>query len=197
MDRSRSQPDPDDLELVQRAQQGDPNAFGLLVQRYQDRVYNTIYRMCHHSADALDLTQTTFMRALEALPRFEARAGVFTWLYRIAVNLTISHRRSQMRKATLSIDDHDDEAPRREPQDRSAVGPGEALETREDVGRLETALAMLDEEFRSAVVLKDIEGLDYATISDVLGVPVGTVKSRIHRGRSTLREILIGMEKTA
>lgn len=85
------QPDnSNDADLVQRAQSGDSSALTELVTRYQDRVYNTCYRMCRNHADAEDLTQTTFVRAFEALPRFEIRATFFTWLYRIAVNLALS-----------------------------------------------------------------------------------------------------------
>jgi RNA polymerase sigma-70 factor (ECF subfamily) len=182
---------PSDAELVLRAQRGDPAAFSELVIRYQDRVYNTCYRMCHNHADALDLTQSAFLRAFEALPRFEVRATFFTWLFRIAVNLTLSHRRAE-RRPTLSLRQFEDEGGR-------AFEPVSANESDDPAGRmsrvelcqrLEAGLEQLDEEFRAAVVLRDVEELDYATIGEILGVPVGTVKSRIHRGRMMLREML-------
>lgn len=181
-------PEPTDAELAQRAQRGSPEAFAALVARYQDRVYNTCYRMCHDHADALDLTQTAFLKALEQLPGFRGEAGFFTWLFRIAVNLTLSFRRTRARAARV----HGAELDRR----RSArIAPPEAdvaatLEQRELRERIAAALDRLDDEFRIAVVLKDIEGLDYAAIAEVLGIPSGTVKSRIHRGRMMLRELL-------
>lgn len=181
-------PEPTDAELVQRAQRGSPAAFAALAARYQDRVYNTCYRMCHDHADALDLTQTAFLKALEQLPEFRGEAGFFTWLFRIAVNLTLSFRRTRARAARV----HGAELDRR----RSArIAPPESdvaatMERQELRERIAAALDQLDDEFRVAVVLKDIEGLDYAAIAEVLGVPTGTVKSRIHRGRTMLRDLL-------
>ena len=189
--RDAEQPSLDDAQLVSRTQRGDPGAFEALVVKYQDRVYNTCYRMCHNHADALDLTQSAFLRALEALPRFEARATFYTWLYRIAVNLTLSYRRAKSRKPALSLHHADDDRPSFEPAaDPEDSDPAQHAGQAELRGRLERALDCLDQEFRVAVVLRDIEELDYATIAEILEVPVGTVKSRIHRGRMMLRELL-------
>ncbi len=192
MKRTDEQTSPSDADLVLRAQRGDPSALAELVTRYQDRVYNTCYRMCHNHADALDLTQTTFVKALEALPRFEIRAKFFTWLFRIAVNLTLSHRRAQSRRPTLSLRNFDDDEgrPYDPPAANGADDPARRVEQAELHQRLEAALEKLDEEFRAAVVLRDIEGLDYAAIADILEVRIGTVKSRISRGRLMLRELL-------
>lgn len=196
MNRSAHEADLHDAELVGRAQRGVPTAFAVLVSRYQDRVYNTCYRMCHNHADALDLTQTTFLKALEALPRFERRANFYTWLFRIAVNLTMTHRRTLGRRRTGSLEAANEDGARVEPKARgSDADAAAALEQDELQARVAAALAQLDEEFRLAVVLKDIEEMDYAAIADVLGVPVGTVKSRIHRGRMMLRERLARDER--
>ncbi|TWT40390.1 ECF RNA polymerase sigma-E factor [Phycisphaerae bacterium RAS1] len=184
-----------DAELVRRAQAGDGGAFGELVMRYQDRVHNAIGRMCRAREDAMDLTQTAFAKALEALPRFEARANFYTWLFRIAVNLTLSHRRVA-RRAPASLDADCDDRPAALAAASDEEGPAEQMERHEMLSRLEAALAALDAEFRVAVVLKDIEGMDYAAIADVLDVPIGTVKSRIHRGRSMLHELLVGEDAT-
>jgi RNA polymerase sigma-70 factor (ECF subfamily) len=147
--------------------------------------------MCHNHADALDLTQSAFLRALEALPRFRARATFYTWLYRIAVNLTLSHRRARSRKPALSLHRAEDDGPSFEPPAASeSSDPVRQVGQAELQRQLERALEQLDEEFRVAVVLRDIEELDYATIAEILEVPVGTVKSRIHRGRMMLREWL-------
>ncbi len=179
-----------DADLVIRAQRGDKSALGQLVERYQDRIFNTCYRMCHHHADALDMTQTTILKALEGLPRFEARAGFYTWIFRIAVNVVISHRRSDRRKRELGLVGHGGEVD--EVSSMSAGGTDVAGRlTQVDVGhRLSKALGRLDEEYRLAVLLRDVEDMDYGQISEILDVPVGTVKSRIHRGRTMLREIL-------
>ena len=192
MKRADDLTNPSDAELVSRAQRGDPAAFSELVERYQDRVYNTCYRMCHNHADALDLTQSAFLKALEALPRFELRATFFTWLFRIAVNLTLSHRRAEGRRPTLSLRRFEDDGgrPFDPPANNAADDPAQHVAQVELHQRLEAALGKLDEEFRAAVVLRDVEELDYATIAEILGVPTGTVKSRIHRGRLMLREML-------
>lgn len=175
-----------DGALVARAQEGDRAAFGVLVGRYQDRIFNTIYRMCHNHADALDLSQTAFLKAYQGLPTFAARASFFTWLFRIAVNLVLTQRRG--RGATMTELDAraDGGASLRVVHDDPAV----AIDRDDRLGRIAAALARLDDEYRAAVVLKDIEDLDYATIGEILDVPVGTVKSRIHRGRSLLREMI-------
>jgi len=188
--------EPRDVDLVLRCQRGEQAAFGQLVERYQDRVYNTCYRMCHNHADALDLTQSAFLKAFEALPRFQARASFFTWLFRITVNVALSHRRSQRRRPRLALRGPDDEDHPLEPAARDGAGdPAEQVAEPELRQRLEAALDRLDDDFRAAVVLRDIEELDYADIAAILKVPVGTVKSRIHRGRLMLRHLLEQQER--
>jgi RNA polymerase sigma-70 factor (ECF subfamily) len=185
---STRQREPSDAELVRQAQRGASTAFAELVARYQDRVFNTCYRMCHNHADALDLAQATFLKALEHLPRFRARASFYTWLFRIAVNEVMSHRRAQGRRTPASLDELRDRG--RTPAEQRAADGAATAEQRELQDRVAWALEQLDDEFRVAVVLKDIEDMDYAAIADVLEIPVGTVKSRIHRGRLLLRELL-------
>lgn len=183
------QPQASDAELVVRAQDGDRSAAAALVLRYQDRVYNTCYRMCHHHADALDLAQGALMKAMQALPGFESRANFFTWLFRIVVNQVITHRRRRRPELSLTHVEGDEQSDR-EPESRGEDDPSAATEREELHARLHDALGRLDEEFRVAVVLKDIEDMDYATIGEILNVPIGTVKSRIHRGRMMLRAML-------
>jgi len=175
-----------DAELVRRSQRGDAKAFAELVTRYQDRVFNLCYRMCHNEADALDLAQTTFLRALQNVDRFGGRARFYTWLFRIAVNVVLTGRRRRSRQpASLDAAADPPVVPdRREPDGAAVCAQSELQE------RVAWALGQLDEEFRAAVVLKDIEDMDYAAIAEVLDVPVGTVKSRIHRGRLMLRDLL-------
>jgi len=184
-----------DAELVRRAQGGDASAFAALVSRYQDRLYNTCYRMCHNHADALDATQSVFLKALEALPGFQARSSFFTWLFRIAANLIISQRRARRRRPTVTLNEPDPDGHEREPAaTREDDQPAWQLERKESHGRLQAALDRLDDEFRMVVVLKDIEGMDYATIAQIIGAPLGTVKSRLHRGRLMLRAMLCEQE---
>ncbi len=190
VNRSGYESEPSDMELVRQAQRGAPSAFAELVSRYQDRVFNTCYRMCHHHADALDLTQSTFLKALEGLRQFQGRSAFYTWLFRIAMNLTISHRRARQHPVhSLGAAADDCGPPSVQPAARE-TDVSEPVEREERHQRVAAALAQLDEEFRAAVVLKDIEGLDYAAIAEILDVPVGTVKSRIFRGRMSLRELL-------
>ncbi len=180
-----------DAALVTRARSGDTGALSELVTRYQDRIYNACYRMCNHEADALDLTQMAFLRAFQAIDRFEARSSFYTWVFRIAVNLTMSHRRRLSRKPSISLDQPDGDGQwRAAAVDERAIDASRDVERQELCERLQAALARLDDEFRVAVVLKDIEELDYATIAEIVDVPVGTVKSRIHRGRMMLRKLL-------
>lgn len=163
-------------------------AFSELVTRYQDRIYNTVYRMCNNHADALDCCQTAFLKAFEALPRYELRSSFYTWLFRIAVNAAISERRSRRVRAVPALDAATEAAlPARE-EGRAA----------EDYGALHAqvaaALSDLDPDYRAAVVLRDVEGFDYGEIAEILDVPVGTVKSRLHRGRQILRQMLMQQE---
>jgi len=183
-----------DADLVACARRGEVSAFAALVRRYQDRVFNTCYRLCHNHADALDLTQSAFLRALEALPRFEARANFYTWLFRIAVNLATTQRRRQRRRERPAWEAGAGRPGPAEPASRPEQDPGQRAAEAESLVRLEEALNRLEDEYRVAVVLKDIEEMDYATIAEILEVPVGTVKSRIHRGRMRLRELLAAKE---
>lgn len=199
MARQGVQPaDLSDGELVSRARAGVAPAFAELVCRYQDRIYNVCYRMTSHHADALDLTQATFLKALESLTQFEGRATFFTWLFRIAFNFALTHRRTQRRRATTSVDVSAMDIAR--PSLRLVRGddessPSTRVEIEEEHARVMRALSELEDDFRSAVILKDVEDLDYATIAEILEVPIGTVKSRIHRGRSVLREKLLDARK--
>jgi RNA polymerase sigma-70 factor (ECF subfamily) len=189
-------PSPDtinvDAGLIRRAQAGDASAFGQLVTKYQDRVYNLCYRMCHDSTEALDMAQAAFVKAFERLDSFREQASFYTWLFRIAVNTVISERRKSARRKTLSLDREDGAGqPMVERIEGNGGGVGQRIEAAERRTAIEQALQRLDEEFRVVVVLKDIEQMDYATIAGILDVPVGTVKSRLHRGRLSLRAYLV------
>lgn len=188
----------EDLALVEQTRQGDMAAFGRLVSKYQDRVYNTCWRLCGNVEDARDLTQDAFLHALQAIDRFQGKAGFYTWLFRIAVNLAISHRRKDRHAVRLSLHDSDgtrlidsqaSELVRRTGGPRGA-DPSVALDTREAHRILLRVLDELEDEFRAVLVLRDVESFDYQEIGDILGIPPGTVKSRLHRARMALREKL-------
>lgn len=180
-----------DESLLLRARAGDADAFSELVLRYQDRVFNTLHRICHSDADAADLAQAAFLKAWQSLARFEAKSSFFTWLYRIAVNLALSDRRGRARRRLRLVSELDNgngsPSALEPPADDDAA---RALDLGDLKQRIADALDELDDEFKTVVILKDIDGLDYAQIVEILDLPLGTVKSRLHRGRLRLREIL-------
>jgi len=182
----------DELQCIERARAGDAKAFGLLVERYQDRVFNVCVRILADRAAAEDLTQEAFVKAFTSITGFDGRAAFFTWLYRIAVNLCLSARRRPTRP-TVSLDAESDGRYAATGAARLAGdGPSPDVQAarREEHGLVLAALAELDEEHRAVVVLRDIESLDYGEIAEILQVPTGTVKSRLHRARMALRERL-------
>jgi len=179
----------DDQRWIARCLDGDTAAFGELVRRYQDRLYNTVYRLVENPDDALDVVQDAFLNAYQSLDGFKGDSLFFTWLYRIAVNTAISHRRKQ--RVLLNIDVDRNGGPGVQPLDDSAYSrPGEGLERAEQEQRVQRALARLSPEHRAVLVLKDMEGQKYEAMAEILGVPVGTIRSRLHRARAELRELL-------
>jgi RNA polymerase sigma-70 factor (ECF subfamily) len=182
----------EDAELVERVKSGHPEAFGELVLRYQDRLFNTCWRICGHMEDARDITQQAFLRAYEALPGFRHESGFYTWIYRVAVNLALSHRRSAARHRLASLDGSPQSGTQAENLTRDRITAADAAERSADTADLQRAVAHalqeLPEDDRAVLVLRDIEGFDYQEIAGILEVPTGTVKSRLHRARMALRE---------
>jgi RNA polymerase sigma-70 factor (ECF subfamily) len=176
----------DDFQLIDDALAGRPSAFGELVLRYQDRLYNTLVHVTGSVEDARDLVQEAFVQALVKLQSFQRNSAFYTWLYRIALNLAISRRRR--RKATASVDDIRHTSGD-EPVDRDDA-PGERIERQERAEQVQAALARLSEEHRGVLVLREIDGYCYEEIAVMLDVPVGTVRSRLHRARLMLRDEL-------
>jgi RNA polymerase sigma-70 factor (ECF subfamily) len=188
----------EDQALIDRCRQGEIQAFGLLVAKYQDRVFNLVRRMCSRQADAEELAQEVFLRALERLDQFRGHSQFYTWLFRIAANMVLSHRRKNRRMQILPLGDREDcepggDAALRSAAGRQNAGPEAAAISAETTQRVAEALERLDEEHRVIVILRDMEDMDYAAIAAVLDVPIGTVKSRLHRARSLLREKLAGL----
>ncbi|HEY2785977.1 MAG TPA: sigma-70 family RNA polymerase sigma factor [Fimbriiglobus sp.] len=179
----------DDRRLITATLAGNTAAFGDLVRRHQDRLYNAVLRVVDHAEDAADVVQDAFVNAYQALGTFKGDSELYTWLYRIAYNLAISQMRK--RRPVVSLDVARGSDPTADPIDHSAdTRPGEALERREDEAGLFIALARLSPEHRDVLVMKDLDGQRYEEIAVVLDVPIGTVRSRLHRARLELRQIL-------
>ncbi|HVP09580.1 MAG TPA: sigma-70 family RNA polymerase sigma factor [Phycisphaerae bacterium] len=189
----------EDAELVEQSRQGDVAAFGRLVVKYQDQVFNTCWRMCGDRAEAEDLAQEAFVRAFRSIRSFCGRAKFSTWVFRIAVNLAISARRKTKGRSTYSLDegaDRDEGGGARSVMAGLAAeeaAPEQRVMDREQQGLVLKALAELDEEPRAVIVLRDVEFLGYDEIAEILEIPAGTVKSRLHRARLALREKLSGI----
>jgi RNA polymerase sigma-70 factor (ECF subfamily) len=179
----------DDHSLIAECLQGRPAAFGDLVRRYQERLYNTAYRLVGNAEDAQDVVQEAFLNAYQSLGRFKGDSLFFTWLYRIAINTAISLKRKQ--RVALSMNTGRVQDGALEPLDPSEVSqPGHTLEQEEEARRVHRALSRLSPEHRAVLVLKDMEGHKYESMAEFLGVPVGTIRSRLHRARLELRELL-------
>ncbi|MGA7917484.1 MAG: sigma-70 family RNA polymerase sigma factor [Candidatus Acidiferrales bacterium] len=182
----------DESELVTELQSGSDAAFDWLVTYYHAGVYNLVYGILSDSADAADVTQEVFLRAFRGIRGFRRGSSLKTWLYRISVRQALNHRRWCWRhhRQQISIDAEEEGAnPALDLKDGEA-SPFEQLEAREMQATVRGALAQVPELFRSAVILRDLEGLSYEEVAEVLEVSVGTVKSRILRGRRMLKEIL-------
>ncbi len=191
----------DDKELVQLAQQGDRGAFDALMLKYQGQIIGLAYRMLDNMDEAADIAQEAFFRAYRGLSGFRREAAFRTWLYGITINLVrhkrrwhSRHRTSQTFSITLSeeeglessaVEEIPDPAP--DPRRRAAVGEANA--------RVSEALGRLPASLRTVVLLRDVNGLPYEEIAQICKENIGTVKSRLHRGRGMLREMLGGMER--
>ena len=182
----------DESELVTELQSGSDAAFDWLVTYYHAGVYNLVYGILSDSADAADVTQEVFLRAFRGIRSFRRGSSLKTWLYRISVRQALNHRRWCWRhhRQQISIDGEEEGSnPALDLKDGEA-SPFEQLEAREMQATVRGALAQVPELFRGAVILRDLEGLSYEEVAEVLEVSVGTVKSRILRGRRMLKEIL-------
>jgi len=185
-------PDGDEAELIERATKGDTKAFGVLVERYQRRVVGVALAVVHNQEDALELAQETFIRAYENLAKFESRSSFSTWLYRIAANLSIDFRRREGRHPVLRGEDADHELSRLP----SPLGDSFKAAQRNELGqRISEALGELTPEHRTVILLREVEGLSYDEISEMMQCPRGTVMSRLHYARNHLREILKDLDE--
>lgn len=177
----------DDFELIDRTLRGQQWAFGELVRRYQTRLFTALAHVLGSPEDAEDVLQEAFWKAYCHLDRFQRSSGFYTWLYRIAFNVAVSSRRR--RRSEFSVEELRAAGAADPASNEPAVS--EPIERSEMVARVRAALNRLSEEHRAVLVLREIEGCCYETIAQILGVPVGTVRSRLHRARAQLRDVLL------
>lgn len=170
-----------DAELLARVVDGDHEAFNDIMRQHEDRVFSVCLRIMGNRDQALDATQETFLTTFRKAEQFKGDSALGTWIYRIAVNTCYDLLRKQKRKRTDPIPEHLD------PADHSAEDAVESAALRPE---LQNALASLPADFRAAVVLSDIEGMGLPDVAEVLDIPVGTVKSRVFRGRRLLAKEL-------
>lgn len=187
----------DDAVLVERCRQGDSEAMERLILKYQNRIYNTILKMCANPDDAAELTQETFVKVIENIDRFAGKSSFYTWAFRIGVNLTLNYckRAGKFGHSSLDADDsqYNWQAKTQLKQylsDESSPDPATVAQNREMWQIVTESLTRLEDAQRAVIILRDIEGMSYAQIANVLNIELGTVKSRISRARSNLRQIL-------
>lgn len=182
-----------DNELIESAKKGDESAFSEIISRHRHPLTNYLYRMLGDYEESVDLAQESFVRVYFALERYTSDHAFSTYIYRIATNLAISELRKRKRRRVLSMtglfDFGEGEAKDLEPED-GAPDPSQRVLGDERSRAIERAIASLPEKYRAPVVLRDVEELSYEEIADVLGLGLGTTKSRISRGRALLRERL-------
>ncbi|QDU98462.1 sigma-70 family RNA polymerase sigma factor [Lignipirellula cremea] len=178
----------DDLQLIDESLAGDTEAFGRLVQKHQDRLFNTLCHVVGCREEAEDIAQEAFVQAFVKLETFRRDSAFYTWLYRIAFNLAVSHGRRNRRRTASSLD-QSREATGDEPTDPQE-GPEQSLERQERAELVQAALQAISSEYRMILVLREMENNSYEVISEILGVPIGTVRSRLHRARLQLRDEL-------
>jgi RNA polymerase sigma-70 factor (ECF subfamily) len=184
-----------DALLVRRAQQGEQRAFEMLVIKYQRRIERLIGRMVRDADLVQDIAQESFIRAYRALPQFRGDSAFYTWLYRIAVNtakkaLVDLTRDPVIFESAMHLPDDGDETSSREIEPSDGETPDAVLASKEIAQAVNAAIEALSEDLRQAITLREIEGLSYEEIADVMNCPIGTVRSRIFRAREAIAERL-------
>ncbi|MFC1738863.1 RNA polymerase sigma factor [Planctomycetota bacterium] len=192
----------DDRILVEQCRQGNSTAAEHLIIKYQNRIYNVILKICRNSDDAAELTQDTFVKIIQNIDKFEGRSSFYTWAFRIAVNLTLNYCKKSVNPRLRSIDAEYYENPKYTKQtlkallkDETLPDPAVVAANKELAGIIINAVWKLDDAHRAVVVLRDIEGMNYKQIAQILEINLGTVKSRLSRARSDLRKILEAASK--
>jgi RNA polymerase sigma-70 factor (ECF subfamily) len=177
-----------DHELVLRAQRGDKRAFGLLVDKYQRKLARLLSRMIRDQAEIEDVVQESFIKAYRALPNFRGDSAFYTWLYRIGINTAKNYLVSVGRRPTVSTDIEIEDAENFDSGDelRTTETPESSMMTKQIAQTVNDTVESLPEELRTAITLREIEGLSYEEIATIMGCPIGTVRSRIFRARETI-----------
>ena len=189
-------PNIDDDVLVSRCRRGDNAALERLILKYQKRIYNIIYKICSNPDDSAELTQDTFVKVIENIDKFEGRSGFYTWIFRIAVNLTLNRCKKSLKLHLRSMDEDDAALEDGKTQLKKFItnercpDPATVAENRELCSLVSAMMMKLDDDQRAVLVLRDIEGMSYSQISSVTGLELGTVKSRISRARANLRDFM-------
>ncbi len=182
-----------DVDLVKRAQDGDTRAFDTLVSKYRGRVYSMTYHLVQNESDAWDLAQEAFVKAWRALPQFKLDASFYTWLYRIAHNCAYDWLRKRKVENAGEFDDNRADHqpdPTAEAVPHAFVRPDKAMTNAELGQRIRAAVAQLSEDHRTAILLREVEGLQYDEIAKVMQTSIGTVMSRLFYARKKLQELL-------
>lgn len=188
-----------DRQLVEKARQGDKRAFELLVEKYQRRLYRLLSRMVRDPEEVEDIAQETFIKAYRALSNFRGDAAFYTWLYRIGVN-TAKNYLAMRKKSMPTISDHamnDDDEPDERLIAHDIATPESELQSKQIAIAVNEAVEALPEELRSAIILREMEGLSYEEIAESMGCPIGTVRSRIFRAREAIAAKLRPMLDTS
>jgi RNA polymerase sigma-70 factor (ECF subfamily) len=177
-----------DQQLVERAQHGDKHAFELLVSKYQRKLARLLSRFIRDSTEVEDVTQEAFIKAYRALPTFRGDSAFYTWLYRIGINTAKNYLVAMGRRAPTTTDIDSEEAEGFEDGDqlRDLNTPENELATRQIAETVNQTLGELPEELRTAITLREIEGLSYEDIANIMNCPIGTVRSRIFRAREAI-----------
>jgi RNA polymerase sigma-70 factor (ECF subfamily) len=176
-----------DKKLVKRVQKGDKGAFDLLVLKYQHKIVNLVMRYVRDPELALDITQEAFIKAYKALPRFRGDSAFYTWMYRIAVNTAKNHLAAQRRRPmNVELDLQDPEQYDLHAKLKETDTPEGVILSNELKDTVERAIAALPEDLRTAIILRELEGMSYEEIAQTMECPVGTVRSRIFRARDAI-----------
>ncbi len=187
----------DENRQARDAATGDGIALAKLLQAFEHRVYSVCYRMVNHREDALDLAQQTLLKVIEHIQSFQGQSSISTWIIRIAMNVSISHLRKRKIRKASSLDTASNETntsfagrlvDHREPM------PDSNVQQQEEIQQLHVAMEQIDDDFRSVLILRDLQQMDYRQMGEVLNLPPGTVKSRLFRARLALRHEMLKLD---
>jgi len=186
----------DDATLVRQCQNGNLEAMSCLIVKYQDRIYNAIFKICQNHDDAAELTQDTFVKVLENINSFRGKSSFYTWLFRVAVNHTLNYCKRRFKLSPVSLDAENDQIEESKGKLAAVLAAPDGLDPAVVAQQKELSqivvnlIGQLAQEYRVVLVLRDIEQMTYAEIAEVLRIETGTVKSRLSRARAKLRQLL-------